>query len=507
MPSLRRSVLGRDGDFEGMESLIQAIRDAEARAKPLEPGHPERDGWMRAAEGFAQDFLDRMCERPTYLPGAPAENIRCWPVREDGIPFGEAMRIFQSVVVDNGLNPASGGHLGYIPGGGLYASALADYLAATTNKYVGIHYASPGGVQMENMMLEWIRDMVGYPETTAGNLASGGSLANLSAIVTARDARGICSVNVRQSVIYGSPHMHHCLHKAIRIAGLAEAVRRDVPLDDRYRLDPRALREQIRLDCDAGLSPFLIVGSAGTTDTGAIDPLNELADIAAENAAWLHVDAAYGGFFMLLEELRERFDGIERSDSLAIDPHKGLFLPYGTGALLVRHGELLFDAHHYTANYMQDALQSVDELSPADLSPELTKHFRGLRMWLPLMVHGTAPFKACLREKLLLVRYFREKIRAMPAFVSGPEPALSVTFYRIDTRDPEAADIANHRLADAIRNDGRLFVSTSVIDGRVFLRLAILSVRTHREHIDLLLALLREKGREVASTYPLARPL
>jgi aromatic-L-amino-acid decarboxylase len=490
-----------------MESLIESIHDAEAAARPLEPGHLDRGSWMQATERFAQGFVDHMHELPAYRSGAPAEDIRRWPVEEGGMPFGEALRIFEAVVVDNGLNPASGGHLGYIPGGGLYASALADYLAAITNKYAGIHYASPGAVQMENMMLEWIRDMVGYPETTAGNLASGGSLANLSAIVTARDARGIRSDNVRQSVIYGSAHMHHCLHKAIRIAGLAEAVRSEVPLDDQYRMDPLALRERIRLDREAGLSPFLIIGSAGTTDTGAIDPLHELAEIAAENAAWFHVDAAYGGFFMLLEEVRERFNGIERSDSMAIDPHKGLFLPYGTGALLVRHGELLFNSHHYTANYMQDALQSVDELSPADLSPELTKHYRGLRMWLPLMVHGAAPFKACLREKLLLTRYFREKIREMPAFITGPEPALSVTFYRLDTRDPEVADAANHRLADAIRSDGRLFVSTSVIAGRVFLRLAILSVRTHRHHIDLLLTLLREKGREVASTYPLARAL
>lgn len=490
-----------------MDELIESIRDAERRSRPLEPGHSERDDWTRTAERFAQRHLEQMQELPVFRAGAPADNIRRWPIGDQGRSFAEALRIFTEVVVDTGLNPASGGHLGYIPGGGLYASALADYLVAVTNEYVGIHYASPGGVQMENMLIEWIRDMVGYPATTAGNLASGGSLASLTAIVTARDAHGVRGDNLSQCVIYGSAHMHHCLHKAIRIAGLAEVIRRDVPLDDEYRMDALALRERIRADRKAGLRPFLIIGSAGTTNTGAIDPLDDLADLAAEHSSWFHVDAAYGGFFMLLDELRERFAGIERSDSLVIDPHKSLFLPYGTGALLVRDGRLLFEAHHYTAHYMQDALQSTDELSPADLSPELTRHFRGLRMWLPLVVHGTAPFKAALREKRLLMDYFRPRIRELPAFIVGPEPALSVTIYRLETRDPAHADAANHQLAEAIRADGRLFVSTSVIDDRVFLRLAIVSVRTHLGHIDLLLSLLREKGREVGMTYPLARPL
>jgi aromatic-L-amino-acid/L-tryptophan decarboxylase len=488
-------------------ALLEAIADAEASSRVLEPRTEVCDHWTASTVHFGLDLTDRMHSLPAYRAGLPAGNIRSWPIREEGYDFEEALRIFASMVVDDGLNPASGGHLGYIPGGGLYASALADYLAAVTNKYTGIHYASPGAVQMENMMLEWLRDLVGYPGTTAGHLASGGSLANLSAIVTARDALGIRSERIRQSVIYGSAHMHHCLHKAIRIAGLAEAIRRDIPLDASYRMDAAGLRKQLAHDQASGLLPFLIIGSAGTTDTGAIDPLDELADLAAEHKAWFHVDAAYGGFFLLVDQVRALFRGIERSDSVVLDPHKALFLPYGTGGLLVRDGQKLFDAHHYTANYMQDALQSVDELSPADLSPELTRHFRALRMWLPLMLHGTAPFRAALREKLLLLRYFRERMQEMPAFLLGPEPALSVTIYRLDTRDPADADAANHELAEAIRTDGRLFVSTSVIDGRVFLRLAIVSVRTHRHHIDLLLALLREKGREVASTHLLNHPL
>lgn len=489
-----------------MDSLITQLEEAEKASIKLESTATEINGWTETARRLGQYLNDSMHEQPAFITGSPEHNLRTWPIQDDGRPFNEILQIFDKEVIRNGLNPASGGHLGYIPGGGLYMSALADYLADVTNKYAGVHYASPGAVQMENMLLEWVRDLIGYPITAAGNLASGGSIANLSAIVTARDAKGINSSTISKAVIYGSAHMHHCLNKAIRISGLNEAVQRNIPLDANYRMDAETLRQMVNHDKESGLIPFLIIGSAGTTDTGAIDPLNDLADIAESSGCWFHVDAAYGGFFIMLDEIKHKFKGLERSDSMVCDPHKGLFLPYGTGALLVRDGKKLMESHYYVANYMQDSFQSKDEMSPADLSPELTKHFRGLRMWMPLMVHGLTPFKACLREKLLLVRYFRQHLRQISAFEMGPDPDLSVTFYRLQTANPADADAANHMLAEAIRQDGRLFVSTSVIDSYVFLRLAVLSFRTHKFHIDLLLNLLRDLVIKVSKTYPLAKP-
>ena len=181
-------------------------------------------------------------------------------------------------------------------------------------------------------------------------------------------------------------------------------------MDDCYRMRPDALAQAIAADRAQGLRPWLLVASAGTTDVGAIDPLDELAEIAGRERCWFHVDAAYGGFFLLTESGPSLLRGIERSDSVVLDPHKGLFLPYGSGIVVVRDAAPLVAAHSHTGDYMQDALREPEEVSPADVSPELSKHFRGLRMWLPLILLGTAPFRAALEEKLLLARYFHREV-------------------------------------------------------------------------------------------------
>ena len=232
------------------------------------------------------------------------------------------------------------------------------------------------------------------------------------------------------------------------------------------------------------------VASAGTTDVGAVDPLTAIADIASGHRLWLHVDGAYGAFFALCEEGRRVLTGMDRADSLTMDPHKGLFLPYGSGAVLVKNTAAAQAAHAYTANYMQDTLS--DEMSPADLSPELTKHFRGLRLWLPLKLFGVAPFRAALEEKMLLARYFRERLLEIPGFEVGPEPDLSVVTFRYVPERGDA-DEFNQRLVHAIHADGRVFLSSSVIDGRFILRLAILVYRSHLGDVDLVIDILRDK--------------
>jgi glutamate/tyrosine decarboxylase-like PLP-dependent enzyme len=474
-------------------ALEQQLADAERDARVLEGSPQQRTEWTQQVVSSGLHYLNDVAELPAFIDPNPAQPpVRALRIADEGHALPDVLQFLRPAVIDPGLAPASGGHLGYIPGGGLYLSALGDYLADVTNKYAGIHFAAPGAVAMENMLLEWMAGVFGFPTSFAGNLTSGGSLANLIAIVTARDAHGVDSQNIRRKVIYGSAHMHHCLNKAIRIAGLNECVYREVPLDARHRMDTGRLKELVRADVNAGLEPFLLIGSAGTTDCGAIDPLRDMADVAADAGCWFHIDAAYGGFFMLLDEEKPKFAGIERADSLVIDPHKGLFLPYGTGAVLVRNGDLLRQSHYYQANYMQDALTNTEEMSPADLSPELTKPFRGLRLWLPLMVHGVAPFKACLREKLLLTHYFRQRLREIPGMVAGHEPDLSVTWYCLHTGHARQDDMNLH-LAALIRQDGRVFVSTSRIDGMVQLRLAVLSFRTHRSTIDTLVDVLKEK--------------
>ena len=192
---------------------------------------------------------------------------------------------------------------------------------------------------------------------------------------------------------------------------------------------------------------------------------------------------------MLAEELEPPFKGIERSDSIAIDPHKGLFLPYGLGAVLIRNLDAQFKAHYYTANYLQDALDAGSEPSPADLSPELTKHFRGLRMWLPLQLLGLAPFRAAIREKILLCRYAYDKVQEI-GFAVGPPPDLSIFVFRYIPNDQDPCTF-NEKLVHQVQEDGRVFLSSTRIDGVYWIRFAVLSFRSHKQGVDLCLGILK----------------
>ncbi|GJM34637.1 MAG: L-2,4-diaminobutyrate decarboxylase [Saprospiraceae bacterium] len=473
-----------------IERLLKQLHALEKQSRRLEPSISNRKDWNQATQQYADQFLDNIEERNAYdVP--PEEMVDLLAIEETPKAMPELLNWLDQVVDRTGLNPASGGHFGYIPGGGVFPSALGDYLAAVSNRYAGVFFANPGAVRMENQLIRWMCKMMGYPETSLGNLTSGGSLANLIAITTAREKKGLRSGMVDKAVIYLSEQVHHCVQKAIRIAGLGEATIRYIPLDERFRLRPDALEETLKADVATGLQPFLVVASAGTTDTGAIDPLDAIADLAQAYDLWFHVDAAYGGFFMMVEEFKAAFKGIEKSDSLAIDPHKGLFIAYGSGAVLIKDVRAQFDAHYYQANYMQDALDMQEELSPADLSPELTKHFRGLRMWLPLQLYGLAPFRAALAEKIYLCRYFYEKVQEL-GFEVGPYPELSVMIFRCVPESGDA-DAFNEQLVRRVREDGRVFLSSTMINGAYWIRMAVLSFRAHLREIDLCLEILERE--------------
>jgi aromatic-L-amino-acid decarboxylase len=476
--------------------MIEKIKKLEKQSLQLEPNKEDRLHWQRKVEQYAFKFIDGLSTSKTYIPTEDGgKNLLDYPISDQPLQIEKVLTILEKNVDNIGLNPASGGHLGYIPGGGVFPTALGDYLAAVTNRYAGIYFGGPGAVRIENMLIRWMCSVMGYPETAAGNLASGGSIGNLIAIVTARDFKKIEPQDISKSVIYLTSQVHHCVQKAIRIAGLNQAQTTYIPVDENFRMDVNELRKRIQKDVAEGKKPFLLIGSAGTTDVGAVDPLNDLADIAEEFNLWFHVDGAYGGFFMLTEQGKEKMKGIERSDSLVIDPHKGLFLSYGLGVVLIKNVQAQQDAHYYQANYMQDALNETAELSPADLSPELSKHFRGLRLWMPLQLFGLAPFKAGLEEKLMLTQYFYQEIQKL-GFEVGPFPELSVMIYRYVPTEGDPNDF-NAKLIQHVHQDGRVFLSSTTIDGVYWLRIAILAFRTHLKTVDLCLRVLKEGIQEL----------
>jgi len=477
----------------------ERLEQLEIEASPLEPGAEERALLRGKVIAFADDFLENVDGRPTFVMSEGEDSaLYDSPISEESTDPDEALDLLDRGVIRSGVNVGSAGHLAYIPGSTLYASTLADYLAAVTNRYSGLYFASPGAVRMERVLLRWMAGFLGYPPTSAGDLTSGGSIANLVGIVTARGAHDLKARDFARAVVYLSSQSHHAIDKALRIAGLKESVKRFVPLDERHRMRPEALERAVVGDAKAGLRPWLIAATAGTTDTGAVDPLGDLADIARRHGLWLHVDGAYGAPFALTGYGKRILKGIERSDTVVLDPHKGLFLPFGSGAVLAREGHHLLNAHHYDASYLQDknALASGDEVSPADLSPELTRPFRALRLWLPLKLAGVAPFRAALEEKLLLARHFHERMRLEDGFEVGPAPDLSIVTFRYLPRrgDPDAF---NRKLIGAVQRDGRVFLSSTKIDGRFTIRMAILSLRTHLDTVELAIEILCEKAKQL----------
>ena len=477
-----------------MDELKQKIIELDLISRELEPPEELRTQYLKQVNEYINNFINDIERTKAFSDKKITREILS--LTGEKKPLSTLIRAYRDEVSEPGINAASGGHLGYVPGGGIYASALADYIVAVTNEYAGLYYASPGAVIIENEVLNWLKSIFGFPRSAAGSLTSGGSIANLIALTAARDHHKIKSEKILKSVVYLSLQTHHCINKALRIIGLEDVIVRYAELDNRWRIDPVKLNEQIEKDKTAGLNPFLIIATAGTTDTGAVDPLYEIGIIAAANKLWYHIDAAYGGFFILTEQKKDLFRGIDMADSLVIDPHKGLFIPYGTGAVLVKDKEAVTHSHHYTASYMQDSVNMVSGLyEPADVSPELTRHFRGLRVWLPLQLHGIKPFIACLEEKLLLTCYFRNRLTEI-GFMTGPEPDLSISYFWYPSLSVDE-DTYNKNLLELIHKDGNIFFSSTTINGKFVIRMAILNFRTKLKTIDRAVGMIEEVRRRV----------
>ena len=463
-----------------IEQLRGEIERLRAQTRPLEPDSGQRRALGGQALDHALAFLDGIEDAPTLRPPEEAFSLRLDPEFTEGCRDpASVLDYVDACIVKPGIAATSPRFMGYIPGGGLFHAALGDMLAAATNKYSGFAPAAPGAVRIENACTQWLAKVIGYPDGAAGTLTSGGSIANLTAVVTAREARDPDG----GGAVYLTRFAHHCVDKALHIAGRGRAPRRVIATDEQYRMSLDALEQALEEDRRNGVRPWLVIASAGTVDTGALDPLPEIAELCRRYGAWFHVDGAYGGLFALCDEGREKLCGIEQADSVALDPHKTLFLPYGTGAVVVRDGQQLHDAFSASAAYIQPFAETDVGPSPSDLSPELTRHFRALRLWLPLQIAVVAAFRAAQAEKLKLARYFHARLSEMDGWDAGPEPDLSVVAFRYLPKSGDV-DQYNERLIHHIQREGRVMLSGTRIDGGYRLRCAILCFRTHIEHVD-----------------------
>ncbi|HZI95446.1 MAG TPA: aminotransferase class I/II-fold pyridoxal phosphate-dependent enzyme, partial [Patescibacteria group bacterium] len=364
--------------------------------------------------------MDRIVAHVESLPRQPSSDTEggtelarslAEPMPETGASYDQMLDLLFDKVIPKSFNTAGPGYLAYIPGGGVFHAAVAELISCSTNRYMGVFQAAPGLAQIEANVVRWFCEIVGLGSRAGGLLTTGGSLANLIGLVTARRER--LPENFLSGTLYVSDQTHHSVQKAAILAGFPAGNVRSVPSDSRFRVQVDQLALMIEQDRKAGLTPFLVTGNAGTTNTGAVDDLRALGDLAEKERLWFHVDGAYGGFFALTARGRAAMAGIERADSITLDPHKALFLPYGTGSLLVRDAAALRRTHSHHAHYLPQMQHDDGLVDFCEISPELSRDFRGLRVWLPFKMHGASVFRRCLDEKLDLAQWAAEQLRGI----------------------------------------------------------------------------------------------
>jgi aromatic-L-amino-acid decarboxylase len=403
---------------------------------------------------------------------------------ENGAPLASLLDGLFNDWVPRSFGTPHPGYLAYIPGGGLYPAALADFIADTTNRYTGVWQAAPALVQLEANALSWLAEWMGFPTAARGLFTAGGSTATFNAILCARERH--LGIDTRRGVLYTSDQAHHSVLKAAKMAAVFPDRVRVITCDASYRLPVDALSEAVAADRRAGLTPFCVVSSAGTTNTGAVDPLDAVADVCSREGLWHHVDGAYGAFFNLCDELKPLLRGMARADSLTLDPHKGMFLPYGTGALLVRDGATLRAAHEATADYLP-AMPHPDEFyDPSQHGPDLSRGFPGLRVWLAVKLFGSSGFRSAIEEKRALAVDAARRVAAIPGVVMVAPPELSLFAFYLTRPGATVAqeDAATRELMERVTVRGRVMVTGAVARGRYLGRACVLSFRTHQEQID-----------------------
>ena len=455
-------------------------------ASDLELDSAGRRRLAEAAFTYAEEYLDQLPGTPASYPPIEPDLVTrlAAPPTEKGHELSHLLELL-SRALESGIDTSSGKFLSYIPSGGIFSAAIGRLLGAVTNRYTGGTHGAPGLIAIEAGVVRWMCGLFGLPDTASGILFSGGSIANLTAVVAARARLGD---DFAHGVVYTSERAHHSIIKAARIAGVRPERIRVISTDRALRLDTAKLEAAIAADTAAGLTPMLIAASAGTTDTGTVDPLTGCALIAAEAGAWLHIDAAYGGFFVLTERGRARLAGIETADSITIDAHKSLFMPFGTGGLLVRDERQLVDSLEGRGSYMQDVPEHGRQIpNYFAMGPELTRPPRGLEVWLALHLHGIESFRHELDRMLDLAAWTARELAELPGILVVADPELSIVAFRSAAGDTTSRAIVQH-----MNDSGDVHVSSTTVDDRFIVRLAFLSQRTNDDVARRAVELVRE---------------
>lgn len=440
------------------------------------------------------DNIQNVASGPVWqpMPESVRQGFKEEILPKQGVALSQLYQQFKQTVLPYGVGNRHPRFMGWVHGGGTVQGMLAEMLAAGLNANLGGRNHAP--VEVERMVIRWTATLLGFPETATGVLVTGSSMANFIAIITASRAApdGVQmranGLNGRKLVGYAAQTAHGCIARAFDMAGLGTDALRRVPVNAAFQMDMTALRAMIRQDRAAGYEPFLVVGTAGTVDTGSIDPLSELAIFARQEGLWFHVDGAFGALARLSPHYQSALDGMEQADSIALDFHKWAQTPYDAGCVLVREEGKQAAAFAQSLAYLSREDRGLAAGAPwfCDLGPDLSRGFRALKVWFTLAGFGTEGLGQVVTNSCNVARYLADQVDTLPYLERLAPVALNIVCFRVVVED-ENLDTLNTELVKDLQESGIAAPSTTTLHGKRAIRAAIVNHRTTEADIDILL--------------------
>lgn len=438
-----------------------------------------------------------------------AEEVRSWfdeKIPHNGQDVDLTLKETKEKVLDSATMNLGPYMYAYVMAGGTQVSILADMLASTVNQNVGKWHLAPAMSEIEKRIVQWGADFIGFGQNVGGVLVSGGSAANLTGLTVARNVlfekeqireKGL--FGMKPFRVYASKEVHGCIDKSVESLGIGRDNLVKIDVHDDFTIDVDALKSQIDTDIKNGFLPFCIIGSAGTVNTGAIDPLNKLADLANQYNLWFHVDGAYGALAASLDSIRKEYAGIDRAHSVAMDFHKWLYQPFEAGCTLVKDWDLLRKTFFKQAAYLDTSLEQAGRLDFNEHQFQLSRSAKGLKIWMSFKTYGAKRFKEMIQKDIDLTHYLSDQMQDSDDFEVMSRSHLAVTCfkYKGHLTDEDEIEQLNKRLIPALEEDGRVFMTGTTLNGRFMLRACLINHRMQKRHIDRLLKVIRENGQKI----------
>lgn len=463
--------------------------------------------WIEQAGKLVTDFYSEKDDGKVFAGKSPKEVQQLF---EESLPthpqnIEELLNEVDEKVLATITNNIGPNYFGYITGGGNQVAVLAEMIKASLNQNNLKWHSSPVSTELERLVMRWVAEFIGYPKSSAGVLLSGGSVANFNCLAVARKIKS--AVNVSDEGIYGSSPMtvyvseqgHSSFDKAMDMLGLGKSYLRKIPVDDQMQIDPEQLESQIQADKNRGYHPICAIAVAGTTNSGAVDNLEAIAEICEKHDLWYHVDAAYGGPAAKVEGVAELFKGIEKADSVVVNPHKWMFVPFEAGGVLVKDPDHLRETFSTIPDYLKSDEQNDGRTDLMEYNLPLTKEFKALKVWMTIKAFGAKKIRAEIAANIDKAKYLAELIEDEKQLeLMAPAPLSIICFrYNPGGMDQQELDELNDRIIEEVESDGRVFLTGTKIDEKTALRVCFINHRTQRSDIEYLRDVVLEIGHEM----------